>query len=139
MRGFAAEIRPLPALEPAAAAGGGLALLTLLVADVHWAVRCALLVTFTVAAFALRRELRRAAAVRYLTWDGEERWHWNGTPVTVAPGTRVHAGLVVLVVGGGRARAVHWIPRAAVAPDAFRRLKAALRHGVAGPAGEPPC
>jgi hypothetical protein len=138
MPGFAAEIRPLRHLEPATATVCGLTLLALLVANVHWAVRLALLATFAVAAVALRRELRRTATVRTLTWDGEERWHWNGTPVTVAPGTRVHPGLVVLVLGGA-GRAVHWIPRAAVEPDAFRRLKAALRHGASKTAGESPC
>jgi hypothetical protein len=130
MPAFAAEVRPLPWLEPALATGFGLALLAILAADVPVSVRAALLVTFAVAAFGTRRELRRAAAVRSVQWDGEQRWTWSGTAVTVSPSSRVHAGLVVLVVSAPT-RAVHWIPRAAMRPDAFRRLKTALRHGRA--------
>jgi hypothetical protein len=139
MRAFAAEVRPLPWLEPAVAAGFGLALVALLTADIPGTVRGVLIVTFAVAAFGTRRELRRAAAVRSVQWDGERCWTWNGTAVTVSPSSRVHPGLVVLVVSAP-ARAVHWIPRAAMRPDAFRRLKTALRHGGVDvhPAGASP-
>lgn len=128
MRAFSADVRPLAVVEPAAGVAFGLALLALVVADVAWPVRLAFLATFAVAVAGMRRELRRSAAVRSIAWDGDDRWSLDGTPVTVAPGTRVHPGLVVLVVAAPR-RAVHWIPRAALQPDAFRRLKTGLRHG----------
>lgn len=141
----AAELRPLPWAVPVAAAGFGLVLLAVLVADLAGAVRLALLAALAVAALAMARELRRQQRGRVLAWDGRGGWTLDGQAVAVAPATRVHPGLVVLVLrqlpssgdAPGRATA-YWVARSAAAPDSFRRLKQQLRHGRALPSAKRP-
>jgi hypothetical protein len=140
-----AVVRPLRGVAPGLAALCGLLLLALLAADLTVLLRLALLAAFVVAAAAIARELRRAAAVRTIAWSRDGGWTLDGAGVAVEPSTRVHAALVVLVlrpVGGpgaaGGRRSVHWVPRAAVDPEGFRRLKARLRHGGRAPGGPPP-
>lgn len=151
----AAELRPVPWAVPVAGGAFGAALLAVLVADLAGAARLALLAAFAATAAAMAAELRRASRTRLLAWDGRGRWTLDGRPVAVAPATRVYPGLVVLVLRqvptgpGARdrarpsmppaaARSVHWVPRSAAAPDAFRRLKQQLRHGRGSPAPEQP-
>jgi hypothetical protein len=156
----AAELRPLPLAVPLAGAGFGLVLLAIAVADVPTGVRVALLAAWAVATGAMARDLRRACRRHALGWDGQGGWTLDGRPVTVAPATRVHPGLVVLVLrhqpsgpgalaipgsadqaANGRSRrrtSVHWVPRSGCTADAFRRLKSQLRHGRTGPAAERP-
>jgi hypothetical protein len=151
----AAELRPVPWAVPVAGAGFGLALLAVLVAAVAGPVRLALLAAFAVATVAMARELRRVRRSRVLAWDGRGGWTLDGRTVSVAPASQVHPGLVVLVLrevpGGpgaaglaGRPRvqrgrtSVHWVPRSAAAPEAFRLLKSQLRHGRVAPAAERP-
>lgn len=149
----AAELRPVAWAVPAAGAAFGITLLAVLVADLAGTVRLALLAAFAVAAVAMARELRRARRGRLLAWDGRGCWTLDGRPVAVAPATRVYPGLVVLVLrqvlgpDGALAEAaarplgassVHWVPRSAAAPGAFRRLKQQLRHGRGSPRPERP-
>jgi hypothetical protein len=156
----AAEFRPVPLAVPLAGAGFGLVLLAVVIVDSAWGVQLALLAALAVAAIAASRDLRRAGRGHVLAWDGRGRWTLDGQPVAVAPSTRVHPGLVVLVLRqvptrsreiaaardgarppsahGGRRRSVHWVPRFACSRDAFRRLKSQLRHGPPEPAAERP-
>jgi hypothetical protein len=155
-----AELRPVPRAVPLAGAGFGLVLLAVVVADVAPGVRIALFATCAVATLAMALELRRAGRGRAIEWDGQGGWTLDGRRVAIAPATRVHPGLVVLVLrhlpsdrgapappgsgdeaGNGRWRgrtSVHWVPRSGSTPDAFRRLKSQLRHGRTAPAAERP-
>jgi hypothetical protein len=155
-----AELRPVPLAVPLAGTGFGLVLLAVVVADVALGVRIALLATCAVATLAMALELRRAGRGHALEWDGQGRWTLDGRPVAVAPATRVHPGLVVVVLrqlprdpgaaatpgsgDGARSRrwlrntSVHWVPRGGATPDAFRRLKSQLRHGRTAPTAERP-
>lgn len=159
-RASTADLRPQPWLAPACGVAFGLVLFAVLVADVPPAVRLVLLAAFGVAAAGLQRKLAHAAKPHGLAWDGRGGWRLDGAAVTVAPATRVYAGLVVLVLrpvptretaGSARdgarpsgstvrnpRRTVLWAPRHAVGTADFRRLKAALRHGRPAPAGKRP-
>jgi hypothetical protein len=154
----AAEVRPVPLAVPLAGGGFGLVLLAVAIADVPPAVRVALLAAWAVATWAMALELRRAGRGRTLEWDGQGGWALDGRAVAVAPATRVHPALVVLVLrqlprhpgapatpgsgdgpgNGWRRTSLHWVPRHACNADSFRRLKAQLRHGRTAPAAERP-
>jgi hypothetical protein len=56
----------------------------------------------------------------------------SGVPARPLPATRVLPGLVVLVAEAGGRRRVLWIPRRALPPGDFRRLKAVLLAARAG-------
>jgi hypothetical protein len=131
-RASAADVRPLPALVPVVGAAYGAVLVALLVADVAWPVRLALLAAFALAAAGASRHLRDAGRPHRVGWDGRGGWSLDGRAVALDPATRVYAGLVVLVVRGAegrRERRALWVPRAAVMPADFRRLKTQLRLG----------
>jgi hypothetical protein len=57
-------------------------------------------------------------------------------PARPLPATRVLPGLVLLRAQAGGRRLALWIPRHALPPGEFRRLKVALRAGRGG-TGQP--
>lgn len=59
-------------------------------------------------------------------WRFRQRESGEG-PASIGRGTRVHAGLIALELLAGRQRLGWLLPRRAMDPDQFRRLKARLR------------
>lgn len=135
MTSFPVEIEP--SLQPRLAAG--VLLLHLLAAALPWVSRCPAWLAGSLSVLALGGLAATLACLsgphcllQRLAYR-EESWHAmlagdrSEVPAQLGPGTRVYAGLVVVDVRAQRGRMGWLLPRAALPPVEFRRLKVRLR------------
>jgi hypothetical protein len=135
MTSFPVEFEPPPQPRLAAAA----LLVHAAAAALPWVTRCppGLSVALSLSAIAslwatLARVPGRHCRLQVLAcenglWHARSAGGSHAQAVLIGPGTRVYAGLVVLELVTGRGRLGWLLPRRALNPVQFRRLKARLR------------